>query len=102
SDLATNCNNFHLVTSGDSCSVIETQYGIGAADFGLWNPLLAWLLGLCGRLRLAPDGEAYHYTANDPTPCGVDGNGAVPPYAEYLQSLSGVLPGPVWRWLLVY
>ncbi|OIW30767.1 putative LysM domain protein [Coniochaeta ligniaria NRRL 30616] len=38
SGLAANCNNFHLVASGDSCAAIETQYGISAADFSTWNP----------------------------------------------------------------
>ncbi|KAK8139991.1 hypothetical protein PG984_000057 [Apiospora sp. TS-2023a] len=40
SGLVANCNNFHLVGSGDSCSVIESRYGIGAADFASWNPFI--------------------------------------------------------------
>lgn len=40
SGLAANCNNFHLVTSGDTCSVIESEYDISAADFASWNPFI--------------------------------------------------------------
>ncbi|ERS96514.1 uncharacterized protein SPSK_01129 [Sporothrix schenckii 1099-18] len=38
--LAANCNNFHLVVKGDSCSKIESSYGVSAADFLTWNPAL--------------------------------------------------------------
>ena len=40
SGLAANCNNFHLVASGDTCSGIESQYGISAANFATWNPFI--------------------------------------------------------------
>lgn len=40
SGLAANCNNFHLVASGDTCSAVESQYGITAADFSSWNPTI--------------------------------------------------------------
>jgi LysM repeat protein len=33
-----NCDNFHLVISGDECSDIATDYGISLDDFYEWNP----------------------------------------------------------------
>ncbi|KIH89125.1 hypothetical protein SPBR_07250 [Sporothrix brasiliensis 5110] len=38
--LAADCNNFHHVVKGDSCSKIESSYGVSAADFLTWNPAL--------------------------------------------------------------
>ncbi|KAE9376388.1 carbohydrate-binding module family 50 protein [Stipitochalara longipes BDJ] len=38
--LASNCNNFHQVASGESCSGIEAEYGIPAATFSTWNPAI--------------------------------------------------------------
>ncbi|KAK3934192.1 hypothetical protein QBC46DRAFT_325534 [Diplogelasinospora grovesii] len=38
--LAANCNNFHLVASGDTCLVIEGEYGITASQFSTWNPAI--------------------------------------------------------------
>ncbi|KAF2160118.1 carbohydrate-binding module family 50 protein [Zasmidium cellare ATCC 36951] len=38
SGLAADCNNFYLVSAGDTCSSIEGQYGIPAHQFGSWNP----------------------------------------------------------------
>ena len=38
SGLAANCNNFHQIVTDDSCSAIEQQYGITAANFASWNP----------------------------------------------------------------
>ena len=32
------CYEWHTVVSGDTCSVIETAYGITDADFRNWNP----------------------------------------------------------------
>ncbi|CAK7210855.1 hypothetical protein SBRCBS47491_000919 [Sporothrix bragantina] len=40
SGLTASCNNFHLVVKGDSCSTIESSYGVSAADFLSWNPAL--------------------------------------------------------------
>ncbi|KAH8649337.1 hypothetical protein BX600DRAFT_419503 [Xylariales sp. PMI_506] len=40
SGLVSNCNNFHLVVTGDSCSGIELQYGISTAEFSSWNPAI--------------------------------------------------------------
>lgn len=37
---ASKCNNFYLVSSGDTCSKLESQFGISAADFGSWNPFI--------------------------------------------------------------
>lgn len=36
--LTATCNNFHLVVKGDSCTIIESSYGVSAADFLAWNP----------------------------------------------------------------
>lgn len=36
--MTTDCNDFYLVTSGDSCSVISSAYGISLTDFYNWNP----------------------------------------------------------------
>ncbi|KAF4465975.1 domain-containing [Fusarium albosuccineum] len=33
-----NCNRFHMVTSGQNCAVITSQYGITIAQFITWNP----------------------------------------------------------------
>ncbi|KAJ4424542.1 hypothetical protein N0V82_000866 [Gnomoniopsis sp. IMI 355080] len=36
--MTTDCDEFYLVTSGDSCSVIASAYGISLTDFYDWNP----------------------------------------------------------------
>ncbi|GFF34788.1 hypothetical protein IFM58399_03993 [Aspergillus lentulus] len=33
-----NCDGFHLVSSGDQCDTIEAKYGISDAQFKAWNP----------------------------------------------------------------
>ncbi|KAE8143473.1 hypothetical protein BDV38DRAFT_292055 [Aspergillus pseudotamarii] len=33
-----NCDKFHLVTSGDQCDTIAAEYGISEAQFKAWNP----------------------------------------------------------------
>ncbi|KAE8553139.1 hypothetical protein EYB25_004520 [Talaromyces marneffei] len=38
SGLASNCNNFYLVSSGDNCAAIESKFGISAQQFTTWNP----------------------------------------------------------------
>lgn len=38
--LASNCNGFYLVSSGDTCEVIESKYGISAQEFASWNPAI--------------------------------------------------------------
>ncbi|KAH8703904.1 putative LysM domain protein [Talaromyces proteolyticus] len=38
SGLVSNCNNFYLVSSGDSCAAIESKFGISAQEFDSWNP----------------------------------------------------------------
>lgn len=40
SGLADNCDNFYLVQGGDSCQIIESKYGITAAQFSKWNPAI--------------------------------------------------------------
>lgn len=40
SGLAADCDSFHLVATGDTCSTIESQAGISAADFASWNPTI--------------------------------------------------------------
>jgi hypothetical protein len=36
--MATNCNKFHFVVSGDECGAIATSAGITLANFYSWNP----------------------------------------------------------------
>lgn len=36
--MATNCNKFHLVVSGDQCGTIASNAGISLTDFYAWNP----------------------------------------------------------------
>ncbi|KAH8799634.1 hypothetical protein F5884DRAFT_111945 [Xylogone sp. PMI_703] len=36
--MATNCNKFHLVVSGDQCGTIATNAGISLTQFYSWNP----------------------------------------------------------------
>ncbi|KAK0385665.1 hypothetical protein NLU13_6842 [Sarocladium strictum] len=36
--MVSNCNKFHLVVSGDTCSQIATTAGISLANFYAWNP----------------------------------------------------------------
>lgn len=36
--MATNCNKFHLVVSGDQCGTIASNAGITLANFYAWNP----------------------------------------------------------------
>jgi LysM repeat protein len=33
-----NCNNYHIVVSGDQCGTMAAEYGISLADFYTWNP----------------------------------------------------------------
>jgi LysM repeat protein len=33
-----NCNKWHKVVSGDTCAVVESEYGIIDSDFRKWNP----------------------------------------------------------------
>ncbi|KAJ5094856.1 hypothetical protein N7456_010717 [Penicillium angulare] len=37
---AATCDQYHLVVNGDSCSAIESQYGISLTEFLAWNPSL--------------------------------------------------------------
>ncbi|KAM5435812.1 hypothetical protein MferCBS31731_006069 [Microsporum ferrugineum] len=39
-NLAKDCDNFHLVASGDSCYTVQTKYGISADQLMMWNPSL--------------------------------------------------------------
>ncbi|KAI1120091.1 hypothetical protein F5Y10DRAFT_290335 [Nemania abortiva] len=36
--IASNCNGFYLVQSGDICNTIAVKYGIPLSDFYAWNP----------------------------------------------------------------
>jgi hypothetical protein len=36
--ITTNCNEFHLVVSGDQCGTIASNAGITLANFYAWNP----------------------------------------------------------------
>ncbi|KAB8269243.1 hypothetical protein BDV30DRAFT_229943 [Aspergillus minisclerotigenes] len=36
--LPSNCDQFHLVASGDQCDTIAAEYGISEAQFKDWNP----------------------------------------------------------------
>lgn len=36
--MASNCDQFHLVSSGDQCGLIASQYGITLSQFYAWNP----------------------------------------------------------------
>jgi hypothetical protein len=36
--MATNCDSFHLVVTGDQCGAIASAAGISLADFYAWNP----------------------------------------------------------------
>lgn len=38
--LASNCNGFYLVSSGDTCETIESKYGISSQEFASWNPAI--------------------------------------------------------------
>lgn len=38
SGMATNCNAFHLVVSGDSCAAVASSAGISLAQIEAWNP----------------------------------------------------------------
>jgi LysM repeat protein len=42
-----NCRGYHHVKAGDSCWAIQQQYGITAAQFNAWNPLVG---SSCGSL----------------------------------------------------
>jgi LysM repeat protein len=35
---AANCNKFYLVQPGDSCTAIESEFGISLSQFIAWNP----------------------------------------------------------------
>ncbi|KAI0968042.1 hypothetical protein F4678DRAFT_464944 [Xylaria arbuscula] len=38
SGLASNCNSFYQVQSGDTCSIITFKYEISLSEFDTWNP----------------------------------------------------------------
>ena len=38
SGIASNCNKYYKVQSGDTCNSVEKDKGISAADFNKWNP----------------------------------------------------------------
>lgn len=40
SGIASNCNEYYVVASGDSCAKIETQFGITFAQLYKWNPAI--------------------------------------------------------------
>ena len=39
--IPSNCNNYYLVQTGDSCSSVETEFGITDAEFHAWNPAVS-------------------------------------------------------------
>ncbi|KAH6645532.1 hypothetical protein BKA67DRAFT_526685, partial [Truncatella angustata] len=41
SGTAADCNLYHLATAGDTCSSIETAYGITSDEFLEWNPAIS-------------------------------------------------------------
>lgn len=38
SGMVSNCNKFHFVEAGQTCSTIASSYGIGLRQFTEWNP----------------------------------------------------------------
>jgi hypothetical protein len=44
--IASNCNVWYNVVSGDSCAKIETQFDITFAQFYAWNPAVGSNCGL--------------------------------------------------------
>ncbi|OAA73471.1 LysM domain protein [Cordyceps fumosorosea ARSEF 2679] len=43
--MASDCDDFYLVSHGDTCAVVESKYHISAADFLRWNPATAPAFG---------------------------------------------------------
>ncbi|RDB24798.1 hypothetical protein Hypma_007466 [Hypsizygus marmoreus] len=56
-----NCYEWHIVVSGDTCSLIGTSFGITFAQFKAWNPQID---DQCSNLLLD---DAYCVNAPDPT-----------------------------------
>lgn len=38
--IASNCNEYHTVASGDSCAAVESEYGVTFAQLYGWNPAI--------------------------------------------------------------
>ncbi|KAJ6096606.1 hypothetical protein N7486_007352 [Penicillium sp. IBT 16267x] len=41
SGIASNCNEYYVVQSGDTCATVEAAYGITSAQFLAWNPAVS-------------------------------------------------------------
>lgn len=38
--IASKCNEYHTVVSGDSCAAVESEYGVTFAQLYEWNPAI--------------------------------------------------------------
>jgi LysM repeat protein len=38
--IVSDCNNYYLVSSGDTCESIESKFGIFPSEFEAWNPAI--------------------------------------------------------------
>ncbi|RDW92669.1 hypothetical protein BP5796_02063 [Coleophoma crateriformis] len=74
------CNEYYVVETGDSCTSIETAYGITFATFYAWNPAIG---SDCTNLWL---GEAYCV--------GVSGSATTSATASAISTSSVTPPGP--------
>ncbi|KAL5046170.1 hypothetical protein BDW71DRAFT_182252 [Aspergillus fruticulosus] len=45
--IVSNCKRYYQVKAGDDCWSIQQRYGITAAQFNLWNPMVG---SSCGSL----------------------------------------------------
>ncbi|KAJ5928235.1 hypothetical protein N7466_007191 [Penicillium verhagenii] len=58
------CDEFHLVVSGDTCSVVASEYGLTLSQFYAWNPAVG---SDCSTLDLG-DYVCVHISVTTPSP----------------------------------
>ncbi|KAJ5547103.1 hypothetical protein N7494_004688 [Penicillium frequentans] len=62
--MPSNCDEFHLVVSGDTCSDVATEYGLSLSQFYSWNPAVG---SDCSTLDLS-DYVCVHISITTPSP----------------------------------
>lgn len=77
--MASNCDAFHLVVSGDQCGIIASQYGISLENFYAWNPAVG---NSCQYLDLG-DYVCVGTTGNAPSPTTTTPGNGIPTPTPY-------------------
>ena len=73
--MATHCDGFYLVQSGDACQKIASMYSVSLSDFYAWNPAVG--VNTCA--TLFPGYYVCVHKIGGPTPTTSIDNGITPP-----------------------